>query len=143
MVRQAGAKIGHRPGEQQVKADLGQIGVTVGPGQLAGLHEADDRDEHAQIPQPADEEPRPSFPQGIGGGRNGEEQDEREGGFPQRQGVSGMRIKDGKAGGVEHLADVVGIGHEGIADAREQGHSLGTNDRLMVGTELDDRSQCG
>ena len=46
------------PRRSQVKADLGQIGVAIGHGLPAHLHQPDHRHQHAQVPEPADRQVR-------------------------------------------------------------------------------------
>ena len=57
-VTPAGAQIRRRPGQQQIQADLRQIGVAIRMGVVGYLHNPDHRDHHPQIPEPADHEAR-------------------------------------------------------------------------------------
>ena len=52
------------PHQRQEKTDGGQVGVAVGNGLEANLHQADDRDQHAHKPKPACRQiaPRPTQP---------------------------------------------------------------------------------
>ena len=54
-VTPAGAQIRRRPGQQQIQADLRQIGVAIRPRLRAHLNNPNHRHQHDQIPQPADQ----------------------------------------------------------------------------------------
>ena len=52
----AANRLRHAPGDEDVDADLGQIGVAVGMGLQSHLNQADYGDKHANIPKPPGEE---------------------------------------------------------------------------------------
>jgi len=52
-VTPAGAQIRRRPGQQQIQADLRQIGVTIRPRLSAHLNDSNHRRQHDEIPPPA------------------------------------------------------------------------------------------
>jgi len=68
----AGARagpMGSGPDAGDAKAYLGKVGVAIGVCMGADLKYADDRDEHAEVPEPADEEPGlAAVGEGGGGG---------------------------------------------------------------------------
>ena len=89
--RRANRNAGKSDGDKN--ADGRQVTVTVGQRRAADLHEADDRHEHAEKPQPAGEQIRPRFRASQRGGGN-ENQNGDGSGDGQRGNFFRQRIKD-------------------------------------------------
>ena len=118
----ARAPIRHRPSQQQIQADLRQIGVAIGVRELAHANNADHRNEHSQIPTPARQKPGALSPACINRSRYDSQQEERQGDFPKGSDLLRKGVKSGQSGGPHHLAQINDVGNTDIAQPRRHGN---------------------
>lgn len=133
----ASGQVVHSPGEQDAEADGGEVAEAVGHSLIAGLHQADDGDERAQEPKPADgqEWPRAPLPQDAGGGQG--KQGGGAGDFPGAPVLRG--IETGEVFRPKGLAQVADIGNRNIGQALAKGEAGEGLDRAGVGLS----EECG
>ncbi|HBT60456.1 MAG TPA: hypothetical protein DEB40_01760 [Elusimicrobia bacterium] len=134
------------PDQDQKNPDEGNICIPVGHALQSHLHQTDDRDQGAQIPEPTHRDIRPALDPARG--INGYRGQKRQGSSHMRgaQSARGMRIKNREVRGPYGLEEIARISNDGIADARVQRQlfALSHGARLMlreIGRETGSRGQ--
>ncbi len=120
-VTPAGAQIRRRPGQQQIQADLRQISVTIRMGVEGYLHHPDHRDQHSQIPEPANHETGMRLAKGPCRSGYGQQQPQRPGHLPERQIVCRVGINTRQSRWMDHLPKVGDVGHHGVFRPQREG----------------------
>ena len=116
-----GQRVRGQPDERDPEPDEGHVRVPVGQGLEADLHEADDRDQHAREPGPADEEVRTARAGEPGQRAEPRQQDGRARDGRDAERSAGMRVEDGQADRPEGAAQVAGVGDERVRDPHADG----------------------
>ena len=102
-----------RPGEHDIEPDVRQIRIAIGHRLHADLDQADDRQQGHQIPQPTHGQPPPR-PQPHDQGRDRRQHEHGHGNIRPRHAMFRKRIERGQIDGVEDLADIRRVGHQGV-----------------------------
>ena len=111
--RQIGRELLRRPGEHDIKPDVRQIRIAIGHRLHADLDQADDRQEGHQIPQPSDGQPSP-VPQPHDQGRDRRQHEHGHRDIRPRHAMFRKRIERRQIDGVEDLADIRRVRHQGV-----------------------------
>ena len=109
------------PGQCDGEPDAGQIHVTIGHRVIGDRNQPQYRNQHAQIPVPADKQVRTPAPPDHRGRAHGGQDRQGAGHFPGRRTVGRIGIKRGQVGGIEKLHDVVDGGNRRVADPHRPG----------------------
>ena len=117
--RPALRQISDAPGQHDENSDRGQVGVAVGHGLRAHLHQPDHRDERAQEPEPAHHQVR--TPPGLHDNRKRDGREQRRCADPlPKWHMVWERVNDRQIGGPDHFSNVRDIRDQGIEDAITQ-----------------------
>jgi hypothetical protein len=130
------------PYQHEHDANGGKIGVTVGDGLIADFDEADDGDEHDEIPEPADEEGRAHLPEHNEEGGYGEKKCGGCGDFEQRD-RSRKRVDGRKICGPDDFAEIAAIGNDGVEETRAQADGSGHRAAVRLDGECNDAEGSG
>ena len=105
------------PCQHQIEADVRQIGVAISVTLQSDLQDPNYREEHDQIPKPANEQIRPRFSQSENNPGDCDQHARRERNLPEGQVVVGMRIEHREIDWPENLPDVSDVSHERVLKA--------------------------
>src|SRR5260370_4703405 len=131
-------KIGNSPSRRDAEPDLRQVSVTISMRLAPNLDQPDHRQQHDQVPEPADDKIRLTFSQKESSASNQNEQRDRARCFPNRQ-SAGMRINRRKIRGPDHLPDINEINRRCIRRSPCQRQAPNLNDPAALRDQRRDR----
>src|SRR5204862_6300605 len=124
---------------RQLNSDLRQVGVTVSVTLQADLHNSDDRQQHNQIPQPADEQVRTLSAKSECTSRDRNDKGGRERDLPKRKRIFGMRIKSGEISWRDQLPQVDDVADDSILQSPAKRQLRDRTHRVLLQNKSDNR----
>ena len=111
-------QVAQPPGDRDKEADLRQVGVAVGAGLSAHLHQPDDGHQHADVPQPADQQVSFSQAEPDRGQRDRHEHRQRQQRVFQAKARTLVDVLHDHSRRPEHLPDEGRVGNHGVGQPK-------------------------
>ena len=141
--RQAQRQFSPGPDHANKQTNGRQIGVAVGEGLAAHLHQTNDRHQHAREPEPPDSQPGPTPELQKGQHKNGGQRGQSADG-PDRLFMKRIRIKNGEVTGKNQEGKIIEIRNENMEETMGQGDFLNRRHRVapLLRPDCHDTTNC-